>query len=299
MATCAGLDKRQLVHGVLHGEIKRLLRGVYVDAHVTVDLDLQVAATALVVPPGGVVVDRTAAWLHGLDLLRRSSVFEAPPVDVYAAEGTRMRRPGVESGRRQLLHDDVTDVGGVLVTTPLRTCLDLARLMWRYDALGAIDKYLALGLSRAELIAELPRFRGFRWVTQARTLVPLGDPRAESMPESALRLHWYDALPVPPEPQLWVQDADGRDTFRLDLAARAMRYGAEFDGEDNHTSEADRAADLSRRGWLDDRGWEIDVLTRRHVYGLNPHPGEVLRAGWDRARDRHGLGNRRGSIWPW
>ena len=48
--------------------------------------------------------------------------------------------------------------------------------------------------------AEIGRFRGFRGVVQLRCLAPLGDGRAESPGESALRLHWYDAGLPTPEP---------------------------------------------------------------------------------------------------
>ncbi|WP_051706524.1 hypothetical protein [Nocardioides aequoreus] len=289
MAADLGLGGRDLHALVGERRLHRLLVGVYADASLPLDLALRIRAVSLVLPPGGVVVDRTAAWLHGLDLFRRSSVFEAPPVEVYVVGGTRMRRDAVDSGTRALLPRDVTEIGGVPVTTPLRTCLDLARLMWRYDALGAIDQYLALGVPREEMLDELGRFRGFRWVRQARMLVPLGDPRAESMPESALRLHWYDALTAPPEPQLWVLDDDGHGVYRLDLGNEAMRYGAEYDGRQHHTASADVAYDERRRRWLDGRGWEVDPFTQRHVYDLSPHPVDVLQAGWERSRARHGL----------
>lgn len=289
MAAEVGLDGRCLGAMVKERRLHHVLLGVYADAARPLDLALRIEAVSLVLPPGGVVVDRTAAWLHGLDLLRRSSVYEAPPVEVYVDGGTRMRRGAVDSGTRALLPRDVTEIGGIPVTTPLRTCLDLARLMWRYDALGAIDQYLALGVPHEELLDEIDRFRGFRWVTQARALLPLGDPRAESMPESALRLHWYDALSAPPEPQLWVLDDDGHGVYRLDLGNEKMRYGAEYDGRAHHTSSADVAYDGRRHRWLDGRGWVIDPFTHRHVYDLSPHPVDVLQAGWMRARDRHGV----------
>lgn len=289
MAAEVGYGARTLRTLVEQRVLTHVLMGVYVDASITVDLTRKIEAIKLVLPPGGVVVDRTAAWLHGLDVLRRSAVYEVPPVEVYVSGGTRMRREGAESGRRQLSTSDVMELNGVPVTTPLRTSIDLARLLWRYDALGAVDQFLRLGVPREAMMAELPRFRGFRWITQARKLIALGDARAESMPESALRLHWHETLRVLPEPQVWVQDADGCDVFRLDVAARKMRYGAEYDGEEHHTATEDAAYDQRRRSWLDGRGWELDSLTSASIYGLSPHPSEVLLSGWDRARARHGL----------
>lgn len=289
MASDVGLDARQLRLLVRRRSLTHVLTGVYLDGSFPVDLDRKIEAVSLVLPPGGVVVDRTAAWMHGLDVLRRSAVFEVPPVDAFVADGTRMRRGGVSSGRRGLLSHDVEHLGDVPVTTRLRTSLGLARLMWRYDALGAIDQFLALGVSREEMLAELPRFRGFRWVTQARALIPLGDPRAESMPESALRLHWHETLRAAPQPQLWVQDDDGRDVFRLDVADEKMRYAAEYNGVEHHSSSADTAYDAGRRAWLHGRGWKVDDFTSASIYGFSPHPSGLLLAGWERARARHGL----------
>lgn len=289
MAAKEGIDGRTLRSLVDQQVLTHVITGVYAEASLTIDLDRKIEAISLVLPPGGVVVDRTAAWLHGLDVLRRSSIYEVPPVEIYVSGGTRMRREGAESGCRQLSPADVVEINGVPVTTPLRTSIDLARLLWRYDALGAVDQYLRFGVPREAMMAELPRFRGFRWVTQARKLVALGDARAESMPESALRLHWHETLSVLPEPQVWVRDADGHDVFRVDVAARKMRYGAEYDGEEHHTSTEDAAHDERRRSWLDGRGWEIDSLTSGSIYGFSPHPSEVLLSGWDRARARHGL----------
>lgn len=290
MAREAGATQSQLTEWTEQRSLWRPLRGVYADVSRADDLQLRIEAARLVIPQHAVVVDRTAAWLHGLHVMRRSSAYEVPPIEVFVADGTRVRRGGLDSGLRGLLPHDVMEIGGIQVTTPLRTCLDLARLMWRYDALGAIDQYLALGLTKPELMEELRRFRGFRWVTQARALIPIGDSRAESMPESALRLHWYDALTAPPEPQLWVPDHNGVERYRLDLGSSKMRYGAEYDGAEHHTSDPDRARDAVRRAWLrDERGWEVDVFTKACVYGLDPHPVDVLRDGWERARSRRGL----------
>ena len=71
-----------------------------------------------------------------------------------------------------------------------------------------------------------------------------------------------------------------------------MRYGAEYNGAEHHTSTADAAYDARRGEWLDARGWEIDDFTSASIYGLSPHPSEVLLSGWDRARARHGLRRR-------
>jgi hypothetical protein len=286
LAVADGINDAQLAAWVAEARLRKLLTGVYIDALQTVDLQTRARAIALVAPPEAVAVDRTAAWLHGLDLLRRSSVHEAPPIELYLAKETRVRRPGIDSGRRKLLRRDVEEVHGVLVTTPLRTSLDLARSMWRYDALGALDRYVAAGLvTTEEMMTEVLRFRGWRGVRQARMLLPLVDPLAESMPESALRLHWHDAMLPWPHAQHWVHDGDV-GLYRLDLADPKVRYSAEYDGEEFHASAGAAAHDAERRRWCQEHdGWQFDVFTKGSVYGLRPHPADVLTAGWHRARD--------------
>ena len=139
---------------VANGLLRPMVRGVYVATQVPDSLRLRVAAVALVTPPHVVVVDRTAAWIHGVDALPRSAIHELPSLDLYSRRASRMRRAGVSSGTRHLTEADIVDVGGVAVTTGLRTACDLGRLLWRYDALAAIDGFLRLGVSQAELVRE-------------------------------------------------------------------------------------------------------------------------------------------------
>ncbi len=60
------------------------------------------------------------------------------------------------------------ELGGLRVTTPVRTACDLGRLLWRFDALAALDGYLRIGVDRDEVLLEMPRFRGYRGVRQLR-----------------------------------------------------------------------------------------------------------------------------------
>lgn len=269
--------------------IRPVLRGTYVAAQARDTVDLRAAAVRLVVPDTAVVTDRTAAWLHGVDILPRSALREAPPLCVFGSTGSRLRRPEVTSGVRTLSAHDVTIIRGVQVTTALRTALDLGRSLWRFDALAALDGFLRLGLPHDELLGSIERFRGERGVIQLRCLAPLADPRSESAGESALRLHWLDTGLPRPELQWWVHDDNGVPIFRLDLALPELRYAAEYDGERFH-GEDRREHDARRRGWLDtERGWVIGVFDKGDVYGRTGDPGTRLIAGVRCARRRSGL----------
>jgi hypothetical protein len=285
IAATLGVSHAQLRRLVARGLVRRVCRGVYAVTQAPDDLAFRARALGLVVSPSAVVTDRTAAWLHGVDILPRSALTIPPPVSVFQRPGTRSRRDGVASGERMLLPRDVVEVGGLAVTSPLRTALDLGRLLWRFDALGALDQFLRIGVAADELLAEIERFKGFRGVVQLRFLAPLADPRAESLAESALRLHWYDAGLPKPEPQWWVFDERGIALFRLDLALPEVLFAAEYDGTEFHSSDSDRAHDHGRRSWLADcRCWLIEVFVNDDLYRLHADPARRLQAGLQQAK---------------
>jgi hypothetical protein len=277
-----GLRRRLVDAGLL----RPVLRGVLVATQVPDSLRLRVAAVRLVVPEHAVAVDRLAAWVHGVDALPRSAIHEMPSLDVFSQASSRMRRAGIRSGVRDLTPRDVRVIDGMQVTSELRTACDLGRLLWRYDALGAIDGFLRRGVDRSELVSEAERFKGHRGVVQLRRLAPLGDARAESQPESALRLHWHEAELPSPDPQIWVYDGDV-PRYRIDLGHEMTRYGVEYFGEEWH-GEDRSAHDEGRIQWLEERGWVMDVFLKHHVYGLDP-VGVRLRDGFERARRALGL----------
>lgn len=273
--------ERELVRPVLHG--------VYVAAQVIDTIEMRAAALSLVVPESAVVTDRTAAWLHGIDILPRWAMVRIPPIEVFGRTGSRLRRPGVASGTRQLRDDDVMVVDGVLVTTKLRTALDLGRSLNRFAALGALDAFLRAGVDHTELLGEVERYRGDRGVVQLRLLAPLADARAESPAESTLRLHWYDAGLPKPELQIWVYDDHGVAVFRIDLGLPELRYGAEYNGKAFHDEDR-KDHDDERLEWLtEQRDWLIEVFVDADLSGPEANPEGRLRDGLRMARSRSGL----------
>lgn len=210
-----------------------------------------------------------------------------PPISMYQRPGTRARRDGVDSGERRLTKADVMQIDGLSVTTPVRTACDLGRQLWRFDALAALDQFLRLGVRHEVLLLEVERFKGYRGVIQLRTLAPLADPRAESGPESALRLHWYDALLPKPELQWWVHDDNGVGLYRLDLALPEACFAAEYDGEEFHSSDEDREYDEARRTWLGvQRRWHIEIFDKTDLYPRHADPIPRLQSGLAIARSK-------------
>ena len=140
------------------------------------------------------------------------------------------------------------------MTTPLRTALDLGRLLPPGTALGAMDGLLVAGrLTHVQLLAEVPRMAGHRGVGQLRVLAAQVDPRASGMAESVLRLHWHRARLPTAVPGMRVVAA-GR-LVRLSLGVERRQFGAVL---------ADRvsAADLVA---LEGAGWRVVVLSAQRV----------------------------------
>jgi len=249
--------------------VRRVLKGVYVDATVDDDLASRAAALAKVVPSGDVICLRTAGWLWSADVLPIGAHREIPPVDLMAPSGAAgPRRAGCRGRTGPIAAYDLMNVHGVLVTPPARTTADLLRLLRRPDALAAGDAMRrATGVEPAAVAEVLERFRGQRGVVQARELLELSDPRAESPQESRTRLRCVDAGFPCPEPQIEVFDAAGAFLARLDMGYRKERKALEFDGAEYHYTLERVRHDQRRREAVERVGWAVSVVTTEHVLG--------------------------------
>ena len=267
-AKARGVDSRGLRRLVEAGLLVHPVRGVHYASALTDTLDLRVAALRLVVPRDCVVTDETAAWLWGAkQTLAPNAHLAVPKVCVFAPPGRRLRNGLTNSGERMLLDRDVMVLGGLLVTTPLRTACDMGRLLNRDWALAAMDALAALDqFSVAELCVELDRFKGYRGIIQARALAPLVDPGAQSPGESVLRLRWLDVSLPPPRCQIEIPAPNG-SYYLLDMGLEDRRFAAEYDGEE-FDGEEQREHDKERRDWAREHlGWTIVVATRQNVFG--------------------------------
>lgn len=267
-AAARGVTPDRLRWLVRSGVIRHLLYGVYVPGDWEDTLATRAAAAAHVLPPHCVISDRTAAGLHGIDVLDYAELDVAPRLEVVSVGGaTRTRRLGVLGGERALLPDEVMSLGDILVTTPERTACDLGCLRGRHRAFGAIEAFRTrFDLSRASLSRLLPRFAGRRGVIQLRELIGLSRVGADSQPESWVAIDLHDEGYPMPAAQAWVQvDRWGR--ARVENAYEHLRIGVEYDGEEHHSGAADVAHDLARREALRrDADWII-VVVRKDGFG--------------------------------
>ena len=255
-AESLGISRHRLEEALRNREVRSVLRGVYVRNDVPETQALRVSAAALVMLPHHVLCDRTAAWVHGIDVFRYAELETVPRLESCVLRGHDPTDRAECHGRtRDLVPEDWQVIGGIRVTTPLRIAVDLACSLPRREALAALDAFARRhGLTVDQMNRLLWRYRRRRGVVRARELVQLTDPRAESSGESWTRLEIHDhGLPAP-QPQLWVV-VDGLPVYRLDLAYAKAKVVVEYDGEEFHTSPADREADEERRELLRRRGW--------------------------------------------
>ncbi len=266
-----GWSAVQTSRAVDDGRLRRVIRGVFVDAWVPDSRELRFAAVRLVAPAHAVACNETAARLHGIDAYAPGERHLLEPSFLVPHAQSRMRRPGIRCRQAIVAADDVEHVGGVWVTTPLRTSLDLLRTLYRPYALASADAFVARGLvDRHELVREAHRLTGYRGIVQARELATFVDGAAASPGESWMRLRLLDAGLPRPTLQHEVVGDDGRSRF-LDLAYPESLVGAEYDGRRHHTSDADVVHDLKRRSELERvHGWRIVVARREDVFGPDP-----------------------------
>jgi len=264
-ARALGISRREVEVALGEGLLARVMHGVYMPTDVVLTPRLRALAASLVTNPTSIVCDRTAAWLWGVDCFRYAELDGTPALETCVLRHEQAtERAGIVGVTRDLCPGDWVDLEGVRVTTPLRTALDLGCRLWAPAALGAMDALLReRGLSKVDLVRELPRYRRRRGVVQLRLLVSLVDPRAESQPESAVRYVIVASGLAPPEPQVWVEIEGER--YRLDLAYPRAKVAVEYDGAEFHSSREQVARDRDRRAALRRAGWVVLVLTRADI----------------------------------
>lgn len=245
-----GLLSRKQLRG---SALRRLFHGVYADSALPETHRLRCAAAlACILPPGSAIAGRSAATLWGVGLAVPADPVEAlvpRPLPVGRARGLRLH---VGS----LAPDEVARAGGLPVTRPLRTCWDLARWLDVVEAVVLVDRMLAAGrVSRAALRAHEQERQGERGWRRFGRVVRLANGRAESPPESRLRVRLVLAgLPVP-HAQFSVYADDGF-IARVDLAWPELKIAVEYDGL-HHVGSARQMNDDRRRlnrlvaaGWI-------------------------------------------------
>lgn len=236
---------------------RRLFRGIYADAHIPITHRLRCAAALrYLLPAEAAIAGRSAAQLHGAQI-------GAPddPVEILIPSPLRRRSPdGLLVHQAVLPAGQVRQIGGLPVTSALRTCWDLSQWYDPVTAVVVIDALLAgSDLFGLELDRHLTEQRGQRGWRQYAQVVSLVDGLAESPPESELRVRLVLAGLPRPHVQFQVF-ANGRFVARVDLAWPRYRVAVEYDGQ-WHGSPGQLHADRHRLNRLVAAGWLVLHVT--------------------------------------
>jgi hypothetical protein len=205
---------------------RRLVQGVDADPALDVDHRLRCSGVALLLPAGTVIGGHSAAAWHGAPFARTHD-----PVTVLRPADVEWKGPrGVRVHRTDVTETDIEAIDGVPVTTALRTAWDLAALEPRATAVAALDAMVRSGAVDQGALTGMAETGAGRWgVRKVRAAVPMVDPRAESPPESWVRVALVMAG-LAPTPQYEVWSA-GRFVARVDLAFPEERLAIEYEGE--------------------------------------------------------------------
>ena len=250
-----GLDGRDLRRGREKGEHVRLLRGVYVptDRWKAADDDqylMRIQAAVLMRRSQPVLSHLSAARVWDLPILGRW------PAEVHfllPAGSKRTSRAGVVWHYDNFRDDDVVEVGGYLVTSRLRTMVDLARTTPFASAVASLNAGLRAPFlladgersetpAKEELQEAVARLGSARGCCAARVSADFADGQSESTGESVSRANIHlSGMPAPLLQVAYPRLGGGGDRvdFRWEARHHIRRLPllGEFDGKANYTRD--------------------------------------------------------------
>jgi hypothetical protein len=167
---------------------------------------------------------------------------------------------GVQVTRRRLPDDDVVQRDGVLVTTPLRTALDLGRVQPPDEAVVCLDQFLRsrlVTLTELRAAAAATTGPGCRGIRRA---VDRADGLAQSPQETRVRLIIHASSLPTPIAQHVVRDADARFVAQVDFGWPEQKIALEYDGV-WHGEAQQVGKDRRRLNRLTAAGWTVIFAT--------------------------------------
>jgi hypothetical protein len=242
---------------------RRVVHGVYADPGLPLDHRLRCRAVALLLPLGTAVGGHSAAAWYGAPFAGAHD-----PVTVLRPASVEWKGPReARVHRTDLAVADVVDRDGVPVTSAIRTAWDLAALEPLGTAVAALDAMVRAGaVTLDDLGTMVADGSGRRGVTRVRRAVPLVDPRAESAPESRVRVACVMAGRAP-VPQYEVR-ADGVFMARVDLAFPEALLAVEYEGA-YHFEGTQIIRDDERIARLHAAGWRVIRLSAADLRDLD------------------------------
>lgn len=250
---------------VASGRVCELWCGILVPREQVLDPLVRATVALRALGPQAALTGHTAAWLQGCPAADHPTVHVAVPYSRY-----QRSRDGLAVHHGLTLLDEVGLVRG-LRAVPLDVavsellCTDVPR-----HALAIADQAAAVhapGTERAgfcaRIGARLDQRPDWRGTLRAAHLLDLVTGKADSPPESWLRLLVVEAGFPPPVMQYEICDLDGRVRHVLDQSWPELRIALEYDGYEAHENreleDSRRDEDLRRRGWITIRARAADL----------------------------------------
>ncbi len=274
-AVAAGLVTPKVLRGP---RFRRLFTGIYIRADAEITFEVRSRAAHLLVAGRGALGGFSAA-----ELLGASCGPLAGPAEIVVPRGRVTPRPGLLVRHHELASDEVTEVDGCAVTSPLRTAYDLARRLPLVEAVVAVDALAYVwGIVPAEVLRMARRHLGSRGSAQLPDVIALSCVLAESPMETRIRLALHFGGLSPPVPQ------HPEGPYRLDMAYPDLMVAVEYDGRhhldaDQALRDLDRATYLGRRGWIVLR-FRAAVVLGRPWWIASTVRDTLLRAAQERGR---------------
>jgi very-short-patch-repair endonuclease len=262
---------------------RRLVQGVYADPGLPFDHRLRCRGVALLLPPGAAIGGRSAAGWYGAPLAGVND-----PVTVLRPPTVQWKGPrGIRVHRSDLSPDEVVEHDHAPVTSALRTAWDVAALEPLGTAVAALDGMVRSGALDASALTVLAAGRTGRWgVRRVRQAFALIDPRAESAPESWVRVALVLAgLEPVPQHEIVV---DGRFLARVDFAWPEAKVALEYEGA-YHFDGVQILRDDARYSALVAAGWTVIRISAPDLRNLDSVVERVRMAL---------AGRRQGQKWP-
>jgi hypothetical protein len=256
-AVAAGLVTRGELRGPRY---RRVFPDTYVRARDRLDLALRSRAGYRYVEGRGVLAGYSAAELLGAPCAPLAAA-----VEVLVPTAEQRGRDGLVVHRDRIAPGEIVGVGGLRMTSFMRTAYDLARREPLVEAVVAVDALARVGRFEPDLLLNFAvRYRGSRGNKAVSEVLTHVDRRSGSPMETRLRLLLVLGGMPRPQAQWVVQDERSRTAVWLDLAYPEHRIGIEYDGE-LHTAPDAVRLDIARHTALLDKGWRVYRYTKLDV----------------------------------
>ncbi len=258
-------------------ELRRWYQPIYRDVYVARSIDPSLGdrtwAAWLWSKRRAVIAGLAAAALHGS---RWVDVHE--PIELIARSARSHK--GLIVRNQTLAGDEITKVGGLPVTTPVRTAFDLGRHLDTDTAIVRLDALKwATFFSVDDVMQLAQRYPGARGLRQLKTVLPLVDGGAASPKETWLRMLLINNGFPPPTTQIPVTDG-GRLLAVRDMGWEDLMIAVEYDGDHHRTIRAQYVKDRRRIRRLEQLGWIVVQVI------AEDRPDDIVRRVRDAIRRR-------------